>query len=201
MTYAWAFVLAIFSPVTVAATPGDPAKGGQIVSQVCAACHGGDGNSINPAYPSLAGQSAGYIATQLAYYKAGARKNPIMMGFAAPLSPEDMRNLGAYFEKQKPKPQAAKDKALAELGQKLYRAGNPSTGLPACAGCHGPNGAGIPVQFPRLAGQHADYTYTQLKAFNSGERGQGNAAIMSGVAAKLSEREMKALTQYTAGLR
>lgn len=183
------------------AAPGDPIKGGQIVGQVCAACHGADGNSVNPMYPKLAGQSEGYIVTQLSYYKSGARKNPIMAGFAAPLSTAGMHDLGAYFAKQTPKPQPAKDKALAELGGSLYRAGNAATGQPACLACHGPAGAGIPVEFPRLAGQHADYTYAQLKAFNSGERAAGNAAIMSGVATKLSEREMKALAAYTMGLR
>src|SRR5206468_6924206 len=113
----------------------------------------------------------------------------------------DMKNLGEYFEKQAPKPQSAKDKGLAEQGQKLYRGGVADKGLPACAGCHGPNGAGAPAQFPRLSGQHADYTLAQLKAYNNGERGNGNAAIMKGVANKLSETEMKALAEYVAGLR
>ena len=178
----------------------DPAKGQQIVAQVCSACHGPDGNSVSPANPNLAGQGAPYIATQLSYFKAGMRKNAIMSGFAAALSPEDMNNLGAYFEAQKPKPQSAKDKTLAELGQKLYRGGNAATGVPACTACHGPTGAGIPAQFPRLTGQYAEYTYAQLKAYGSGERAAGNAAIMGGVAAHLSDHEMRALAEYISGL-
>jgi cytochrome c553 len=193
-------------PTFAADTPAAPAKANlakaqQIVTQTCAACHGTDGTSASPAYPSLAGQNAGYVATQLSYFKSGVRKNPIMAGFAAALSPEDMKNLGAYFETQTPKPQNAKDKGLAEQGQKLYRGGIADKGLPACTACHGPNGAGIPVQYPRLSGQHADYTLAQLKAYNSGERSNGNAAIMKGVATKLSEPEMKALAEYIAGLR
>ncbi|MES2353754.1 MAG: c-type cytochrome [Pseudomonadota bacterium] len=179
----------------------DLAKAQQIVTQICAACHGADGNSTSPAYPKLAGQSAGYIATQLSYFKSGVRKNPIMAGFAASLSPDDMKNLGAYFESQAPKPQASKDKALAEQGERLYRGGNADKGAPACTACHGPNGAGIPVLYPRLAGQHADYALAQLKAYSSGERSGGNAAPMVAIAAKLSEVEMKALAEYIAGLR
>lgn len=190
-----------FTAEPPAPAKADPAKGQQIVAQVCAACHGPDGNSVNPANPNLAGQGAAYIATQLSYFKAGTRKNPVMAAFAASLSPEDMKNLGAYFEAQKPKPQSAKDKTLAELGQKLYRGGNAGTGLPACTACHGPTGAGIPAQFPRLSGQYAEYTYVQLKAYASGERANGNAAIMSGVAVHLSDREMKALAEHIAGLR
>src|SRR5438105_736610 len=139
----------------------DLAKAQQIATQVCAACHGADGNSASPSYPSLAGQSAAYISTQLSYFKSGARKNPIMAGFAAALSADDMKNLGAYFEKQPLKPQAAKDKKLAEQGQKLFRGGNLDTGLSACMGCHGPNGAGVPNMYPHLAGQYADYTFAQ----------------------------------------
>ena len=122
----------------------DPAKARQIVTQVCSACHGMDGNSTAPANPRLAGQHAGYIAKHLADFKANKdRKNPVMMGMAASLSPDDMRNLGAYFAQQTPKPAMAKDKELVTLGQKLYRGGNSATGVPACAGCHSPNGAGI----------------------------------------------------------
>lgn len=197
----WLASAAAMAVETPATTAAEAAKGGQIVRQVCAACHAADGNSVNPAYPSLAGQSAGYIALQLGYFKSGARKSPIMVGFAAPLSPGDMKSLGAYFAKQTPKPQAAKNKPLAEQGESLYRAGNATGGQPACAACHGPRGAGIPVEFPRLAGQHPDYTVAQLKAYNSGERSAGTAAIMNGVAGKLSEHEMKALAEYTLGLR
>ncbi|HVK54102.1 MAG TPA: c-type cytochrome [Burkholderiales bacterium] len=199
-------LIMLSAPIFAADAPSspakaDPAKGQQTVAQVCAACHGADGNSASPANPSLAGQSAAYISTQLSYFKTGVRKSPVMQGFAAALSPQDMTNVGAYFEKQAPKPQAAKDKTLAVQGEKLYRAGNTDKGVPACTACHGPNGAGIPAQFPRVAGQYADYTLAQLKAYSSGERASGNAAVMRGVAAKLSEQEMKALAEYIAGLR
>ena len=211
----WALALLMLCAAAFAAEPApapdlkaspipakaDPAKAQQIVAQVCAACHGADGNSVSPANPSLAGQGAAYIATQLSYFKAGTRKNAIMPGFAAALSPDDMKSLGAYFEKQTPMPRSAKDKTLAELGQKLYRGGNAATGVPACAACHGPGGAGIPAHYPRLSGQYADYTYAQLKAYNGGERASGNAAVMKGVAAHLSDGEMKALGEYIAGLR
>jgi cytochrome c553 len=179
---------------------GDAAKGQVLAGQACAACHGADGNSAIPANPVLAGQHAGYIAKQLANFKSGARKNAIMMGFASGLSPEDMLNLGAWFSQQKAKPRAAADKDLAAAGQKIYRAGNAAVGLPACAGCHSPTGAGIPAQYPRLAGQHAEYTITQLKAFHAGERGNDANKVMRTIASRLSEREMQAVAEYTAGL-
>ena len=193
--------VASFAAETQVAATADPAKGQQIVTQVCSACHGADGNSASPANPNLAGQGATYIAIQLSYFKAGTRNNPVMAGFAAALSQADMANLGAYFERQTLKPQAARDKNLAMLGQNIYRAGNPASGVPACAACHGPNGAGIPANYPRLGGQYADYTYAQLKAYNSGERAHGSAAIMQGVVAHLSDHETKALAEYIAGLR
>src|SRR5438105_9187912 len=121
----------------------DLAAAKQIVAQVCAACHGADGNSVSPANPNLAGQQAEYISLQLAHFKEGTRANPVMSGMAATLSPEDMKSLGAYFAQQKPKGLAAKDPALVAAGQKLYRGGNAATGVPACAACHAPNGAGI----------------------------------------------------------
>ena len=176
-------------------------------TQVCAACHGSDGNSPSPANPSLAGMPAEYISRQLANFKAGIRVNPIMQGMAAPLSPEEMRALGTYYAQQKPKPQAAKDAALVQVGQKLYRGGDATQDLPACAACHAPDGAGIPKNYPRLAGQHADYTLAQLKAFKAGERGNDkegkdvNGRIMAAIAAKLTEQQMQALAQYTQGLR
>jgi cytochrome c553 len=181
-----------------ASAKADPAKAQQIATQVCAACHGADGNSVVPINPNLAQQHAAYIAGQLGNFKSGQRKNPIMQPMAASLSPEDMRNLGAYFNKQPLRPQSAKDRTLAEAGEKIYRGGVFSTGVPACAGCHSPNGSGIPTEFPRLSGQYADYTYAQLKAFASGER--PNVA-MNGIATKLTDREMKAVAEYIAGLR
>lgn len=181
-----------------AATKADPAKAQQIVTTVCVACHGADGNSPSPANPNLAGQHADYIATQLAHFKSGERKNPVMASMGANLTAEEMRNVGAYFAKQTLKPQSARDKALAQLGERIYRAGNSATGVPACAGCHGPSGAGIPVQYPRLGGQYTDYTALQLKAFRAGER--VNVA-MNGVAGKLSDRDIQAVAEYIAGLR
>ena len=189
--------------------PGKPdlARAQTIANQVCAACHGADGNSPTPVNPSLAGQGAEYITLQLSHFKSGLRANPVMLGMASTLSAEDMRALGVYFSQQKPKGLAAKDPALARTGQKLYRGGDAATGLPACAACHGPAGAGIPKQYPRLAGQHADYAYAQLKAFQAGERGADkegkdvNGRIMAAIAAKMTDAQMKALADYTAGLR
>lgn len=189
------------------------ARAQQIVAQVCSSCHGAEGVSAAPVNPHLAGQHAQYISTQLDHYKSGLRKNPIMMAMAAQLTADDARALGLYFSDKKPKPGAAKDKALAELGQKIYRGGNAKNGLPACASCHSPTGAGIPVQYPRLAGQYSDYVYAQLQGFVKGDRGgeiknaegkmvedvQGK--VMATIASKMSEREMRAVAEYVSGLR
>ena len=176
----------------------DLARGQQLASTVCVACHGADGNSSNPMYPRLAGQNAGYIAAQLAAFKAGTRPNPIMQGMAAPLSPEDMQSVGAYFASQKPADMFAHDKALAQRGQEIWRAGIKSQGVPACASCHGAAGHGIPTQYPRLAGQYPDLTAAWLKAYASGTRPH---AVMGLVAAKLNDNDVKALAEYAAGLR
>jgi cytochrome c553 len=184
----------------------DLAKAQQIVNQVCAACHGADGNSPSPANPNLAGQQAEYISAQLAHFKDGTRSNPIMAGMAANLSPEDMKSLGAYFAQQKPKGLAAKDPGLVAAGQKLYRGGNAATGVPACAACHTPTGVGIPVRYPRLSGQYADYTVAQLQAFKATQRGLDkagkdvNGRVMQAIAARMSEQEMRAVADYAAGL-
>jgi len=153
-----------------------------------------------PANPTLAGQHAGYIAKQLANFKSGERKNAIMQGMVAALSPQDMLDLGAFYARQQAKPRPANDKELALIGQNLYRAGNAAVGLPACAGCHSPNGAGIPAQYPRLAGQHVDYTVAQLRAFRAGERGNDMNKVMRTIAGRLSDREMQALAEYVSGL-
>jgi cytochrome c553 len=184
-----------------AANLGDPAKAQSIVNQVCAACHGSDGNSLLNANPSLAGQHPEYLAKQLMEFKSGSRNNAVMTGMVANLSAEDMRNLAAYYAGQKPKETAARDKALIAQGRKLYRGGNAANGAAACAGCHSPSGAGIPAQYPRLAGQHAEYVLTQLKAFHAGERTNDPNQMMRTVAAKLSDREMAALAEYVSGLR
>ncbi len=179
----------------------DPARGQKIATEVCAACHGADGNSALPANPKLAAQVADYTAKQLADYKANKeRKNPIMMAMAAPLSAEDMRAVAAYFASQKPTPGAARNKETLALGQKLYRGGNAVTGGPACAGCHGPDGSGIPAQYPRLSGQFADYTAAQLRAFRSIERANDPNQTMRGIAARMSDQEIAAVADYIAGL-
>ncbi|MEI6317374.1 MAG: c-type cytochrome [Pseudomonadota bacterium] len=188
------------SAVAPAAPKGDPAKGQTLAAGVCAGCHGADGNSGVPANPTLAGQHAGYIAKQLANFKSGERKNAIMQGMVAALSPQDMLDLGAFYARQQAKPRPANDKELALIGQNLYRAGNAAVGLPACAGCHSPNGAGIPAQYPRLAGQHVDYTVAQLRAFRAGERGNDMNKVMRTIAGRLSDREMQALAEYVSGL-
>jgi len=173
----------------------------QIVAKVCSACHSSDGNSVAPANPVLAGQHAEYTAKQLANFKAGERKNPVMLGMASGLSPEDMKKLGEYFQQHKAKPRVAKDPELVKVGQQIYRGGVMAKGIAACTSCHGPNGAGIPAQYPRLAGQHAEYTTAQLMAFRSGERANDPNKMMRGVAAKLSDVEIKAVAEYIAGLR
>lgn len=176
----------------------DPAKGAAIFNGVCASCHGAEGNSAIPANPKLAQQHPEYIAKQLAEFKSGKRANAVMLGFASALSDDDMRNVGAYLASTKAKPGFAKDKDLAALGEKIYRGGIADRQIPACAGCHSPNGAGIPSQYPRLSGQHADYTVSQLTQFRDGIR--KNSLQMGQVAAKLNDREIKAVADYIAGL-
>jgi cytochrome c553 len=184
----------------------DLAKAQQIVNTVCAACHGADGNSAAPANPNLAGQHAEYISLQLTHFKEGIRSNAVMAGMVANLTPEDMKSLGAFFAQQKPKGLAAKDPSLVAAGQKVYRGGNAGTGVPACAACHTPTGVGIPARYPRLSGQYADYTLAQLQAFKSGQRGMDkdakdvNGRVMAQIAARMSELEMRAVADYTAGL-
>jgi cytochrome c553 len=184
----------------------DSGKAQNIASQVCAACHAADGNGTAPANPKLAGQFPDYLNKQLGDFKAKSGKKParesaIMNGMVANLSEADMKGLASYFSGQKLKPALATDKDLAGLGQKLWRGGNAEKGLPACAGCHGPDGSGIPGQFPRLAGQYADYVVAQLKLFRDGARSNDPNGVMRGVAAKMSEKEIRALAEYAAGLR
>lgn len=195
---------ALVSSLTYA--KGDPAKAEQTVNKVCAGCHNADGNSTIAINPVLAGQHPEYLLKQLMNFKPQAGKpaervNPVMGGMVAPLSAEDMANLAAFFASQKPKPRAARDPELAKLGQSIYRGGVMSKGVAACASCHAPNGAGIPAQFPRLAGQHADYLASQLKAFRSGERANDQNDMMRKVAAKLSDKEISAVAEYISGLR
>lgn len=191
----------IFVTSAVAADFGDPAKAQPIANQICAACHGADGNSPLPMNPSLAGQHPEYLFKQLNEFKSGSRTNAVMTGMVAGLSAEDMRNLAAYYAAQKPSESAAKDKELVAQGRKLFRGGNVAAGVAACAGCHSPNGAGIPSQYPRLAGQHPEYIVTQLKAFRAGERANDSTNMMRAVAARLTDNEIAAVAEYLSGLR
>jgi cytochrome c553 len=195
------FITLVYAGILSAAdAPAQPdlERGKQLVTTVCAACHGTDGRGTAPSNPNLAGQHAGYIATQLAAFKSGARPSPIMQGMAAPLTPEDMQAVGAYYSMQKPVEGMARDKALVQRGEKLWRGGIKGVNAPACAGCHGASGHGIPSQYPRLAGQNADLTLGWLKAYASGARPH---AVMGPIAAKLSENDTRALSEYIAGLR
>ena len=198
--------LIIFAAVAATALPGaaqnaikpDLAKGEASFAGVCAACHAPDGNSLIPVNPKLAQQHPQYIVKQLTEFKAGKRVNAVMNGMAAPLSNEDMVNIAYWVASKKATPGAAKDKDLVLLGEKIYRGGIADRQIPACAGCHSPNGAGIPAQYPRLSGQHADYAVAQLTAFRDGVR--QNSVQMTQVAAKLNDREIRAVADYIAGL-
>ena len=188
------------------AVKGDPAKAQQIVTQVCVACHGADGNSALPANPVIAGQHPQYSFKQLTNFKAeggkaAERPSPVMTAIVATLSRDDMANLALHFGAQQAKPRSARDAELVKLGQQIYRGGIMKKNVAACASCHGPNGAGIPAQFPRLAGQHAQYTAVELKAFRAGERANDPNRMMRLIAEKLSDREILAVSQFIEGLR
>ncbi len=184
-----------------AAAPAKPdaAAGGAKYATVCAACHGTDGNSAVPANPKLAQQHPEYVVKQLQEFKAGKRVSPIMQGFAAMLSDADMKNIAQWAASQKAKPGFAKDKDLVALGERIYRGGLADRQISACSGCHSPNGAGVPAQYPRLSGQHADYIAAQLVSFRDGVR--TNSLQMNQVAARMNDREIKAVADYIAGLR
>ena len=205
----WAAVaVALVAPAAVAqgVVKGDLAKAQPIVTQACAACHAVDGNSAIPANPNLAGQHPEYTYKQLRNFKSqggkpAERSNGVMAGMVANLSDDDMKNLAVYFAAQKPKSQAARDAALAKQGESIYRGGIQAKGVAACASCHAPNGTGMPAQFPRVAGQHAEYTAAQLTAFRAGQRANDPAQMMRMIAAKMSDQEIKAVSEYIAGLR
>jgi cytochrome c553 len=177
----------------------DLAKGQAISTQVCAACHTADGSRGSPANPILQGQHPEYLVKQLTEFKDGKRNNAVMKGFASTLSPEDMKNVAAFYGSKEAKPGFAKNKDLVKLGEKIYRGGIAEKKVAACAGCHSPTGAGIPAQFPRIGGQHADYTEAQLNAFRNGSR--KNSPQMSAIVALMSDTEIKAVADYIAGLR
>lgn len=177
----------------------DLVKGEASYTAVCAACHAADGNSTVPGYPKLAHQHPEYLVKQLEEFKSGKRNDPVMKGMAALLSEDDMRNVSWWLASQAGKTGFSKEKDLVALGERIYRGGIADRNIAACAGCHSANGAGIPAQYPRLSGQHADYTVKQLVEFRDGKR--GNSLPMSQVAAKLNDREIKAVSDYIAGLR
>ena len=193
------FVGAALAAEPAAAPKPDLAKGQAISTQVCGACHTNDGTRGSPANPILQGQHPEYLVKQLQEFKAGKRNNAIMKGFASTLTDDDMRNVAFFYAGKAAKPGAAKNKDTIALGERIWRGGIAAKNVPACAGCHGPNGAGIPAQYPRLAGQHGDYIETQMNGFRSG--GRANSAQMTAIAAKLSDVEIKAVSDYTAGLR
>lgn len=191
--------LALTSLCAVAQDKKPDLAKGEAGFAVCAACHAADGNSASPENPKLAQQHPDYLVKQLQEFKSGKRNNAIMKGFATALSDEDMRDISYWLASKQAKPGFAKDKELVALGERIYRGGIAERKIAACAGCHSPNGAGIPSQYPRLSGQHADYTKTQLTAFRDGVR--LNNPVMAQVAARLNDREIRAVSDYIAGLR
>jgi cytochrome c553 len=202
--FAVASVAATLSTAALAAEPAKTAKpdlaaGEATATQVCVACHAVDGSRGAPSFPILQGQHPEYLVKQLTEFKSGKRKNAVMQGFAANLSDADMRNVAAFFASKKAKEGFATNKDTVALGEKIFRGGIAAKSVPACAGCHSPNGAGIPAQYPRLSGQHSDYTKAQLTAFRQGDR--TNSAQMTTISANLSDKEIAALSDYIAGLR
>lgn len=191
-------LLLVVSSAAFAETPAKRTPE-SIANNVCAACHAPDGNSVMALNPKLAGQHPAYLQKQLTEFKSGKRANAVMSGMAAGLSDEEIKGLSAYFSAKKPTLGQAATNGKGSLGEKIYRAGNAANNVPACAACHSPNGAGLPNQFPRLSGQHADYTLAQLKAFRTGER--ANAPMMMAIAAKMTDAEMAAVADYIQGLR
>ena len=186
-------------PAPAVVAKPDLAKGEASYATVCVACHAADGNSAIPANPKLSQQHPEYLVKQLHEFKSGKRANAIMAGFASTLSDDDMRNIAYWLNSQPAKTGFSKDKEMVALGERIYRGGIADRQVPACAGCHSPNGAGIPAQYPRLSGQHADYTAAQLTSFRDGIR--KNNLQMTQVSAKLNDREIKAVSDYIAGLR
>ena len=185
---------------TGAPSPAGDAQAGKARAAVCAGCHGPDGNSAAPMFPKLASQDPAYIRKQLQDFKSGARQSAQMQPFAAQLNPQDIANVAAYYASQKIQPGAAQgDKAVIDLGKKIYRGGNAKTGVSACMSCHGPSGHGIPPRFPKVSGQHAAYTEQQLVAFKNSTR-TNDDTVMQRIAFRMSEAEIRAVAQYMAGL-
>ncbi len=183
-----------------AAADGDP-EAGQAKAATCAACHGADGNSVNPEWPKIAGQHESYTVMQLKAYQDGKRQNALMSAQAAGLSEQDMADLAAYYAAQSPKPGKA-DPELAATGERVYRGGNADRGVPACIACHGPAGKGNPLTaYPRIAGQHATYTYMQLRAYADQQRKSDKNQMMRNIADRMSDSDMRAVASYIEGLR
>jgi cytochrome c553 len=197
------FSLAVAAGLSVILAPAHAAgnaAAGKAKSAACAGCHGLDGNGgADPTWPKLAGQIPEYTAKQLADFKSGARKDPIMAGMAAALSPQDMKDIGAYYAGLKPKAAVAQDVRLAKIGERLYRGGNAKTGVSACMSCHGPSGHGIPPRFPKVSGQTAAYATKQMRAFKDGTR-SNDGEIMTRIAFRMTEQEIQAVAEYMSGL-
>ena len=194
-----AVLLALSGLLIFTAEAGD-VEAGKSKSAVCAACHGADGNSTNAAWPSLAGQHSSYIYKQLADFKSGLRQDATMTAMVATLSDQDMKDLGAYFESQ-PAKAVAFDGELISTGESIYRGGITETSVAACMGCHSPSGKGNgPAGWPSLRGQHPEYIYTQLNNFKHGLRSNDSGSMMRNVASRMSEKEMKSVAAYIAGI-
>jgi cytochrome c553 len=183
------------------ALPAGSVEAGASKAAVCSACHGANGNSVNAEWPSLAGLGADYIAEQLKNFKDGKRSNPVMMPIVANLSPDDFADLGAYFDSLTNTGLEA-DPSYWQAGEKLYRGGDQTRGIPACMACHGPTGAGNePAKFPALRGQHSVYVIKQLNDYASGTRTTGPNGIMQTIAKRLSPEDMRNLASYIQGIR
>lgn len=194
------FVVVASAAAAAPAAEGGDAAAGKAKAATCVACHGVDGNGgADPTWPKLAEQVPEYLVKQLNDFKTGARKNPIMNGLAAGLSPKDMQNLAAYYSAQKIKPGAAGSKELAQQGERIYRGGNAKMGVSACMSCHGPSGHGIPPRFPRVSAQTSAYAEQQLLDFKANRR-TNDDGIMTRIAFRMSETEIKAVSEYMAGL-
>ena len=196
------FSLLVATQASADGLAGGSASAGKDKAVSCGACHGADGNSVTPTWPSLAGQSSVYIVNQLKAFKKGSRSNVLMNAQASSLTDEDMADLAAYFSEQPAAPRAVADASLVDKGQTLYRGGNKKEGVPACMACHGPNGAGNPAaSYPSLSGQYAVYTTAQLKAYANGERkSDGATRVMQDIAKSLDDDEIVAVASYIQGL-
>jgi len=196
-----ATLLATSASASLTFIKGNARAAESIVTQLCVACHAVDGNPPPSPNPKLAGLNAEYLDKQLVDYKTGARKNAIMAGMVAGMTDQDKRNLALYYSAQQPKAGTSKDQALALTGERIFRGGIPGTGVASCAACHGPQGKGIPTQFPRLAGQHSEYIYEQLNQFRLGTRANDSARMMRSIAARMTDAEMRAAAACIQGLR